>query len=461
MKHFKLIYLFLLLGAGLLSCGDSWLDMKSDKSLVVPTTIDDFQSLLNNSYIMNEQKIFLGDVGADDYYLTYQTWLSVLEEQKNAYVWEEDIYNGLSSTNWSAPYQKIFYANVVLDGAKKLVPDDVDNGAFNRIVGEANFFRADGFYDIAQVFCNQYNVSSAHTDLGIPLRLNSNPNEVTIRSNVFETYTQIIDDLKLASRLLPTLSNNKTRPSKAAAFALLARTYLTMDEYESALLYSDSCLQLQNRLMDYNLLNSETDYAIPFLNEEVLIHGKQLNALAGNNYFVDSTLYGSYDENDLRKSIFFKDRGLGGMNFVGSYIGVGNVTGNSFAGIAVDEVYLIRAECNARIGNLSKALDDINTLLETRWRNGSFTPLYSESAQEVLEIVLKERRKQLLFRGLRWSDLKRLNKDPRFSKSLVRELNGVTYSLPPNDPKYVYPIPPDVTALTGIEQNPRNAQQTN
>ena len=49
-----------------------------------------------------------------------------------------------------------------------------------------------------------------------------------------ETYDQIISDLETSIALLPNEVPLKTRPSKAAAEALLSRTYLHMAEYGKA-----------------------------------------------------------------------------------------------------------------------------------------------------------------------------------------------------------------------------------
>jgi starch-binding outer membrane protein, SusD/RagB family len=70
-------------------------------------------------------------------------------------------------------------------------------------------------------------------------------------------------------------------------------------------------------------------------------------------------------------------------------------------------------------------------------------------------VILQERRKELPFTAdVRWEDLRRLNKDPNFQKTIVRVLNGTTYTLPPNDPKYVLPIPENEVQLSGLQQNP-------
>lgn len=81
--------------------------------------------------------------------------------------------------------------------------------------------------------------------------------------------------------------------------------------------------------------------------------------------------------------------------------------------------------------------------------------MISNDATEVLRLVLNERRKELAFRGIRWSDLRRLNKDERFAVTLSRTLNGQTYQLSPNDKRYVIPIDEQEIRLSGIEQNER------
>jgi hypothetical protein len=124
-------------------------------------------------------------------------------------------------------------------------------------------------------------------------------------------------------------------------------------------------------------------------------------------------------------------------------------------GLATEEFYLIRAECAARAGDTAAALNDLDTLLRHRYATGTFTSVTAASPAQALDIILAERRKELPFRGTRWTDLRRLNREGR-SIPLTRILNGTIYHLSPNSNLYTLPIPPDILSFNpGMKQNPR------
>ncbi len=101
----------------------------------------------------------------------------------------------------------------------------------------------------------------------------------------------------------------------------------------------------------------------------------------------------------------------------------------------------------------------LEVLLNKRFAKEYVFPSALKSQDEVLTYILQERRKELIFRGIRVSDLKRLNRDQKFQKTLVRKIvrDGVekSYTLPPNDLRYQILIPQDVVQITGMLQNPR------
>lgn len=170
------------------------------------------------------------------------------------------------------------------------------------------------------------------------------------------------------------------------------------------------------------------------------------------NALVDTFLYNSYLPEDLRKTLFFRSNANSTKSIRGNYTG-GPIR---FSGIATDEVYLMRAECRVRLGSVDAAMEDLNHLLAHRYDNSKpFVPLIVDNQREALQYVLQERRKQLLMRGLRFADVKRLNKEGA-DIGFKRILQGVTYRLPPNDLRFAVAIPEEVIDLApDILQNPR------
>ena len=67
----KIIFLVYILSA--LSCSkqDEWLDVKSNKSDAVPSSIKDLEALLNNDLVMNSNYPSLGIINADHYLLSF------------------------------------------------------------------------------------------------------------------------------------------------------------------------------------------------------------------------------------------------------------------------------------------------------------------------------------------------------------------------------------------------------
>jgi hypothetical protein len=429
-----------------------YLDAKPDSQLSTPSSLNDLQQLLDY-YGMNSQFTGSSAILSDNYYLPSDTWASLYwDYQRNYYKWQR---NENDNVDWSQPYKNIFTCNVVLETLKNNSWKQSEQVQANNLKGAALFFRASYFYGLAQLFCKGYNKTTSDSDLGIPLKLSTDFKEKSKRASLEKTYHQIISDLKEAASLLPTSSSVKTRPTKAAAYGSLARTFLAMQDYINADVYADSCLKLVDALIDYNSLDSNAADPVSRFNDEVIFQAISLSVDPIAPYYckIDSNLYNSYTSNDLRKVILFSDNDDGTHYFKGDYDGGSENWGHSFTGIVTDEQYLIKAECDARLGNIENALKYLNTLMSKRIRADSFNLITTTSKDTLLSIILEERRKELLFRGTRLTDLKRLNQDSRFAVTLIRKLNDTTYKLLPNDPGYVALIPKQVIDMSGMKQN--------
>lgn len=454
----KWIYMVGLLSS-LLSCKKGeFLDKKPATNLVTPTSLSDYQGILENTNVMNLTG-GLNQLSADEYYVADADWASGLTTERNAYIWAKDIYGGdVAIADWNRLYTQVFYANSVIDGLSKSGFLSTAQGQY--LQGWALFARAYAFYDLTRTFCKAYNGNTANADLGIPIRLKSGIDDIEPRSSLQKSYDQIISDISAAIPLLPSQrpAPNLNRPSKIAAFALLARIYLDMRNYAQAENYADQSLALYNTLIDYNTVDSTASLPFSTTNDELIYNTEQVSdwgdfTPVGNLLArIPVSLLKLYATGDLRFPIFFGPAGDGTYYRKPGYNGQNSYP---FTGLATDEMYMIKAECLARKGQTASAMDELNLLLVKRYKKGgTIIPLTASSAGSALAIILTERSKEMVWRGTRWFDLKRLNLEG-VNITLTRIVNGTTYTLPPNDDRWVMPIPSDEISLSGIAQNPR------
>ncbi|MGC4235406.1 MAG: RagB/SusD family nutrient uptake outer membrane protein [Niabella sp.] len=431
-----------------------FLTKKSNQALLTPVLLADLQAILDNG-IVNQTSPAAGERASDDYYVLYSDWQALSsngsgEQNMRSYIWGDKIFTPYPN-DWGYTYDNIYKANIVLNLIDEM-KDVKDNPAtYSALKGMAFFIRGKAFLDALIIWAPVYNASSADKDPGIPIRLDPDFEIPTTRSNNKDCFMQVIEDLKSAALLLPNNTIHPLRPNKPAALGLLARSYLYMGSYDSAFKYAALCLDIQNDLFDFNTIpNFSATFPISRFNKEVLYDANMLapSVLGMSIAKIDSNLYATYDINDLRKNVYFRNNNNGSYAFKGSYSG--NNAG--FSGVALDEVYLIRAECLAHSGNIYPAIEDLNKLLVKRWLTGTYIPVSASTKEEALAIILLERRKELIMRGLRWMDIKRLNREG-YNINLKRILNNNIYELKANDKRFALPIPDDVITMTGIEQN--------
>jgi len=436
---------------------EKFLEEKSDHSLSIPTTIDDFQAMLNSYGNLNVDFIAAGEVSSDDYYLDDDKFSSLYyESDKRLYTWQPDyVTRPLSSAGdeWYNCYKPIYICNSVLQG---LDNNNLSGAQADNLRGQALVFRAIRYLDGVQIWAPAYSKSTADKELGMVLRLDPDINIALGRSSLQETYDLIIRDLTAAITYLPIDQSSATLPTKATAYSLLSRTYLFMGEYDKALQNAEAALENTTaELIDFNSLDPSSDFPIPTVNnvsKEMMLWSVlfYIDHLDQSMAKIDSTLYKMYDDEDLRKSVFFGANDDGSHFFKGSFLGTSGFTNSP----TPSELLLTIAECNARSGNLPKAETALNQLLIKRWKSEEFIPRTFTNKEIALQTILSERRKELIMRGLRWSDIKRLNRDGA-NIELKRTVNGQLFRLPANDLRYAIAIPENVIEIGRFKQNPR------
>lgn len=436
----------------LLAGCSKWLDQKPNAALAIPETMTDVQAMLDYHTRLNSNVPMLGEVCADDYYAsTASLYALQLADYRHLYMFSYDSARFEFYPNpWSYGYDAVFIANSALEALDKMPEPTKGAMAWKTARGSALFYRGRSLQAILDAWALPYDSSQATSLPGIPLRLNSNFNEISERATLEQSYQQVLTDLREALPLLPGLASHPFRVGQVTVHGYLARCYLSMRRYAEAASHAKAALLLYNRLIDYNAVNINASFPFPRFNAEVVhdLQGSQPPVLQTAVAKMDTNLLKMYHPDDLRRNAFYRLQPDGSTAFKGSYLG----NAGSFVGLTTPELWLTAAEATIRIGFVQDGMNYLNEFLRYRFKQGRFQPLVAGSAAEALRMVLDERRKELVFRNLRWMDIRRLNLEGA-GISVKRYVGGVEYLLPAQSKKFALPIPAPVIERSRVAQN--------
>jgi len=415
----------------------------------------DYQYLLNNTYTF-ERSFFHPEVASDDIFVENEDYIFQQETDARAYTWADQIWIDAEDSEWNLLYKQIQICNEIIDGVM-----DSEEGTEDEkmdILAQAKVQRAYAYYCLVNIYAKQYDESTADTDLGVPLLLTPDFFTSLERASVKTTYNQIESDLKSGIAVLPEFQKNTEMASKTAAYGVMARLNLQKGDYELALAYADSTLAIQNTLI--NLADYEDNATgLPRKYEDPEIIFSKILSNSTLDFQLNPELIDMFSANDLRYQLF-TDPGSnltwkpaeGRVYYRPRLFYQGN-----YSGICVSEMMLVKAECLARQEKGDEAMAVINNLRQHRFKPEDYSPLNASDSEQALALVLKERRLELMGRGYRWFDQKRLNKDPRFAKTVIHQYLGENYTLEPNSDQYVFPIAEKyIVQNPELVPNPRN-----
>lgn len=444
MKYQHIYKFLLILVVGSMTSCEKFLDVKPSSTNVNPSTISDFQEMLNSEQLAI-CSYFMYDLMSDDVtLLRYER----TEPYVNSFLWKKNIWRyGDMDEMYKKSYERILQLNILLTKIDVVKANDsASESAKAVIIAQAKTHRAWYYLQLANIYGMDYTSGTAETSLAVPLVLVPGESVRPKRATVKEVYDQVILDLKdaISTPALPAMGATIIHPGKAAAHTILARAYLYMGQYADALTQANEALKLKNDLV--NMKNSST-YTMSLLDQKV--NAEVMMAKMGTDeefyQFYSSSIGADYEFvntfswDDKRRNLAFKGYG-------DTYV-VNNSRQTFNYSVAVPEAMLIKAECLARAGQVTEPLALINDIRKNRISN--YQPL-TATADNILSLVLEERRKELfLHGGLRVFDLKRLNRDPKFQKTLKRierdiwEGTEILHAtLEPNSPRYLMEIAP-------------------
>ena len=186
-------------------------------------------------------------------------------------------------------------------------------------------------------------------------------------------------------------------------------------------------------LLDYN---TQTRESIPTteLNPETLWARLSEDYGVPGFLIYSNDLLGYFDDDDLRIPIFRRDP---------EPITRAYSNGNAVFRISFPEMYRTQAEMYARKGMIDEAMDNINLIRKNRIVSSSYADVTASSEEDAIALVLAERRRELAFQGLRWMDMKRLDRENRMPAVVRKNLQTmeVEATLEPHGEGYVFEIP--------------------
>lgn len=380
----------------------------------------------------------------------------------------DEIYkNGLTPRSFVLPtifsqaYQSIYQANAIIEGLSH--SNGVSQHIKDQLTGEALFARAFCYYYLVGVWGGISYITT--TDW--------KENMAVAYSTEDEIIAKSIEDLERSKNLLEDeyndFSGERTRATKFAAYAMLARYYALKGNWGSVVQYCSMIIdehdvfRLTDEPKDAFLKNSaeailqwhNTSQQYPF---NALTEARTLIPLTNTNnpnYYLSQDLLHKFDTADLRRKQWIGETNYRGIIYHYPYkYKVGTV--NAAAGAPVTEYYmvirladmiLLRAEAYARQNQLDAAVDDVNTI-RARARIIDIPAL---SGEKLIWAIADERSRELFCEwGARFIDLKRMGLIDELMAGAAARKGGEWAAY-----KRLFPIP-----LVEITLNPLSTQNT-
>lgn len=334
-----------------------------------------------------------------------------------------DAGNSTVGNMWANLYQYVFYANSILEGLES--SEGLSVVVRRQVEGEARFVRAFSYFYLVNLFGDVPLVTT--TDFRV--------SSLLPRAPVADVYALVVDELVRAQELMAGdyshAGSQRIRPNSFAASALLARVYLYTGnwagaEAEATRVISQAALyELVPDLNGIFLKNSKEAIW------QLMPTNPQFNTFEASIFrslsiaAVSHELYQAVGSGDLRKARWFTPRTSGTVTYQSPFKYKVGTTGQPLTEysmvLRLAEVFLIRAEVRAHLGDVAGGVEDLNRI---RQRAG-LAAVVAVTSGELLDAVVDERRVELYSEwGHRWLDLKRTGRADAVLSVVKAEWSG-------------------------------------
>lgn len=441
----KYISVALMLMAFVLTGCDNYIDVMP-KGQRIPTTLADYEALLRNEYSANY--IY----GTQDQYLINDRFIgqnncrNVDNLNTANYMWKEN----RDRTELNASTEGVFDNGYGIIGICNTIIEEVPSATQatqaekDEVMAYAYAIRAFILFHIVNYYADAYTPDKAATTPGIPLIYSGALDAPWHQGTVKEVYDQIISDFSTAIELgIPETSMTVIHPSRAAVEAGLARVYLSMRDYDAALTHAEAALSRNDRLFDWLSYYNENLSRIENPDDYTRITSPMAHTSVENLWFcsgngnpnfpssdidISEERASRFEEGDMKFLVRFKKyQSATDTYYRGMLTGYYNL-----AGIATPEVYLIKAECQARKGQISDAMTTLDKVRASRIHPDCFQSSTASTEAQAIELIRRTKDNEMINTLIPFLDQKRYNAEGTYARTLTKEFDGKTYTLRPD-----------------------------
>jgi len=340
---------------------------------------------------------------------------------------------------WALLYKSINKINDLLANL-----DDVSGSQedIDRVRGEALAMRGFSYFELVKRYQHTYAIASNMPGVPIYTEPTTAESVGNPRSSVSDVYTQILSDLTQAVSLMSIDRKQKGYFNINVVYAVLARVYLTMEDWPNAITYAQSARagyplmsaeEWQSGFMDIS--NPEWIWGQNNSAEENQGPGSpsaQMTPFATAQWaWTSNTLPSLYSATDIRGELIVEQADGQDNNF--KFLMADPLYSGDYPYIRSAEMYLIEAEALAKSGNEPDAQD---ALFAVQLRADPNAVKSTATGQALVDEILLEKRKEFWGEGVYFFDILR-NQMP-----LIREAEHESpLSIPANSWEFILPIP--------------------
>ena len=441
----------------LTSCDDYLSNLPKGEK--IPTSLEDFTVMLADEYTNCREDVTQAIILLNDRYVS-DSYLSYYELWSANYYWDENAdriaMNKRDESTYYDSYSGINTANLIIENAETAT--DATDAQRAQAIAQARVLRAMKYFTLVNYYAKTYNAATAANDGGVPLITSAEVGASHSQPSVQAIYDFILDDITQALPNLPEKPLNVLYAGKGTGHAFAARVYLQMGNYNEALKQANEALNYNDKLFDW----------VEFYNTNAGVLGdpdvyQSVASPMGHDYVENYNFChgaSSYSASDTQMR---EDRGnrfeTGDAAFMSRWK-IRTMAGATYynpnlrgyfnrGGMTTTEVYLIKAECLARTGNVGGAMDVLNQVRQKRILPEVYQPLTATSADQAVDLIVKTKGDALILTIVPFCDARRLNLESAHARTLTKTENGNSYSLTPNSHMWVMPFPKGAVGNSG------------